>query len=226
MVKLKELREALQSNDPLLIEEIYERIYDDYYKLVYYIVIKIVKDTEDCIEITNDVFLKAFNNISKFDINNNQSSIKSWIVRIAKNEAINFYNKQKKHNIVLDDEYIEKIDSPDIDKFLLLVESINFFTEVIIFNLGLADAIAESKSRPLELKPKTLTYGAFLLLVEEFKEILTEEELDILMFRIYYDLKLREIAEYYNSTTSVIYTKYQNALKVLKEHYKKGDFHE
>ena len=46
------------------------------------------------------------------------------------------------------------------------------------------------------------------------------------MFRIYYDLKLREIAEYYNSTTSVIYTKYQNALKVLKEHYKKGDFHE
>ena len=182
MVKLKELREALQSNDLLLIEEIYERIYDDYYKLVYYIVIKIVKDTEDCIEITNDVFLKAFNNISKFDINNNQSSIKSWIVRIAKNEAINFYNKQKKHNIVLDDEYIEKIDSPDIDKFLLLVE--------------------------------------------EFKEILTEEELDILMFRIYYDLKLREIAEYYNSTTSIIYTKYQNALKVLKEHYKKGDFHE
>ena len=182
MVKLKELKEALQSNDLVLIEELYERIYNDYYKLVYYIIIKIVKDTEDCIEIVNDVFLKAFNNIEKFNIYDNKSSIKSWIVRIAKNEAINFYNKQKRNNTLLDDEYISNTISPSIDKFLLLID--------------------------------------------EFKEFLTEEELDILMFRIYYDMKLREIAEYYESTTSIIYTKYQNALKKLKDYYKKGDFHE
>ena len=46
------------------------------------------------------------------------------------------------------------------------------------------------------------------------------------LYRIYYDMKLREIAEYYETTTSIIYTKYQNALKKLKDYYKKGDFHE
>lgn len=182
MVKLKDLKEALLKGDSFLIEEVYENIYNDYYKLVYYIIIKIVKNVDDCNELVNDVFLKAFNNIDKFDIYNSKSSIKSWIVRIAKNEAINFYHKHKKDNTINDDEYINN--------------------EV-------------SKSNK-----------DFLYFINEFQEFLTSEELDILIFRLYYDMKLREIADYFNTTTSIVYTKYQKALKILKEHYKRGDFDE
>lgn len=182
MIEIKELKEALLSNNEIIIEEAFERIYIDYYKLIYFIVIKIVKDSESCKEIVNDVFLKAFNHIDKLDLNDHKSSIKSWLVRIGKNEAINFYNKQKKDNIIFDDEYINKEVSYNSDNFLKLID--------------------------------------------EFKNFLTEEELEILMFRIYYDMKLKDIAEVYSSTTSIIYTKYQKALKILKEHYKRGDFNE
>lgn len=182
MIEIKELKEALLSNNEFIIEEVFERIYTDYYKLIYFIVIKIVKDTESCKEIVNDVFLKAFNHIDKLDLNSGSSSIKSWLVRIGKNEAINFYNKQKKDLTVLDDEFVNKTIISSNDNFLRLIE--------------------------------------------EFKSFLSEEELEILIYRIYYDMKLKEIAEILNSTTSIVYTKYQRALKILKEHYKRGDFNE
>ncbi len=180
MVSIKELKKALSSNDQQLIEDIYESIYMDYYKLIYYIIIKIVKDQESCKELVNDVFLKAFNNIDKLDLESPSSSIKSWLVRIAKNESLNYLTKEARNRTSLDNETIEK-----------KVENSN---------------------------------DNFLNLIAEFKEFLTDEELDILMFRIYYDLTLKEIAEYYNTTTSIIYTKYQKALKILKQYYKKGDF--
>ncbi|MBR2891101.1 MAG: sigma-70 family RNA polymerase sigma factor [Bacilli bacterium] len=181
MIEIKELKEALLSNNSLLIEEVFEQIYNDYYKLIYFIVIKIIKDPESCKEVVNDVFLKAFNHIDKLDLNTHNSSIKSWLVRIGKNEAINFYNKQKRDNIVLDEEYVNK---------------------EVSYN------------------------DSFDRFIDEFKNILTEEEIEILVFRIYYDMKLKEIAKYYNSTTSIVYTKYQKALKILKQHYKRGDFNE
>ena len=56
MIEIKELKEALLSNNEIIIEEAFERIYIDYYKLIYFIVIKIVKDSESCKEIVNDVF--------------------------------------------------------------------------------------------------------------------------------------------------------------------------
>lgn len=180
MIEIKELKEALLSNNEIIIEEVFERIYIDYYKLIYFIIIKIVRDTESCKEIVNDVFLKAFNHIDKLDLNSSSSSIKSWLVRIGKNEAINFYNKQKKDQTILDEEYVSKTISSSNDNFIRLID--------------------------------------------EFKTYLTEEELEILIYRIYYDMKLKDIAEILNSTTSIVYTKYQKALKILKENYKRGDF--
>ena len=65
MVKLKELREALQSNDPLLIEEIYERIYDDYYKLVKDIT-NLYKSKDDSRKEEIENFQEQMNNILFF----------------------------------------------------------------------------------------------------------------------------------------------------------------
>ena len=173
----KKLKAALKSKDKLIIDEVYEEIYNEYYKLVYYIIIQIIKNKDETEELVNDTFLKAFNSITKF---HEDTSLKSWIVQIAKNTAINQFNKNKKSNTILDFDYIMNLESSvqtDYDE-----------------------------------------------LTSEFRQYLSIEETNIVIFRVYYDMKLKDIAEYYETSINDIYGKYQKAIKTLKKHYKKGDF--
>ena len=55
---------------------------------------------EDAEEITQDVFVKAFNHLSSFG---GQSSLSTWLCRIAYNEAINFIRKKRKDLINMND---------------------------------------------------------------------------------------------------------------------------
>lgn len=171
------LKHALKLGTKEALEEVYEDIYNEYYKLIYFIVIQILQDAYLAEEAVNDVFLKAFNNIDKFL---EDTSLKSWIVKIAKNHSINIYNKNKRENVVIDEDYIMNIPNQEQTDFKELIK--------------------------------------------EFRQYLTVEETNIVLFRIYYQMRLREIAEFYNSNTNDIYTIYQRALKILKQHYKKGDF--
>lgn len=171
------LKHALKLGTKEALEEVYEDIYNEYYKLIYFIVIQILQDAYLAEEAVNDVFLKAFNNIDKFQ---EDTSLKSWIVKIAKNHSINIYNKNKRENVVIDEDYIMNIPNQEQTDFKELIK--------------------------------------------EFRQYLTVEETNIVLFRIYYQMRLREIAEFYNSNTNDIYTIYQRALKILKQHYKKGDF--
>lgn len=171
------LKHALKLGTKEALEEVYEDIYNKYYKLIYFIVIQILQDAYLAEEAVNDVFLKAFNNIDKFQ---EDTSLKSWIVKIAKNHSINIYNKNKRENVVIDEDYIMNIPNQEQTDFKELIK--------------------------------------------EFRQYLTVEETNIVLFRIYYQMRLREIAEFYNSNTNDIYTIYQRALKILKQHYKKGDF--
>lgn len=171
------LKHALKLGAKELLEEVYEDIYNEYYKLIYFIVIQILQDSYLAEEAVNDVFLKAFNNIDKFQ---EDTSLKSWIVKIAKNHAINIYNKNKREQVIVDDDYI-----------------------MTICNEEQSD---------------------FHELIKDFRQYLTVEETNIVLMRIYYQMRLREIADFYNSNTNDIYTIYKRALKILKQHYKKGDF--
>lgn len=173
----KKLKLALKSKDKLIIDEVYEEIYNEYYKLIYFVILQIIKNKDETEELVNDTFLKAFNNITKFQEN---TSLKSWIVQIAKNTAINQYNKNKKSSTILDFDYIMNLES---------------------------DAVTD-----------------FDELIQDFRQYLTIEETNIILFRVYYDMKLKDIAEYYETNINDIYAKYQKALKTLKKHYKKGDF--
>ena len=173
----KKLKIALKSKDKLIIDEVYEEIYNEYYKLIYFVILQIIKNKEETEELVNDTFLKAFNNITKFK---EDTSLKSWIVQIAKNTAINQYNKNKKTNTTLDFDYIMNLES----------ETPTDFDE----------------------------------LIKEFRQYLTIQESNIILFRVYYDMKLKDIAEYYETSINDIYSIYQKAIKTLKKHYKKGDF--
>ncbi len=177
-MKTKDIRKALQSQNEETIQILYEDLYNEYYKLLYYVVIKMVKNDNDTEDIVIESFRKAFNNIDKFDLSRPESNFKAWLVRIAKNEVINFINKNNKQRKEYIDEDIKATNS-NFDKF-----------------------------------------------IDEFKEILNDNELDILIFRIKYNMKLIDIASLYDTDTNHIYNIYKTALKKLKKYYKQGDFDE
>lgn len=51
-----------------------------------------VKNREDQLDVLQEIFIKAYKNLNNFDI---KMSFSAWIYRIAHNEAINWYRKQK-----------------------------------------------------------------------------------------------------------------------------------
>lgn len=67
-------------------EEAYEILIQRYQQPVYNLVCRLLNDPSDACDIVQEVFLKVFRNIGSFRGN---SSLKTWIYRIAVNEAYN-----------------------------------------------------------------------------------------------------------------------------------------
>jgi RNA polymerase sigma-70 factor (ECF subfamily) len=72
-------------------ERAFEGLVDRYQKAIFNLAYRMVDDYEDAKDITQVVFLKAYENLAGFD-----PSLKfySWIYRIAINESLNFLRKK------------------------------------------------------------------------------------------------------------------------------------
>lgn len=98
----KLIKEYLSGND-----DAFDLIYYATQKSVYLSIKLIIKNNDDVEDLMQDTYIKALANISKYQFGTNFSA---WISRIARNNAINFYNKNKR--VVL----MEEIDVPDEDE--------------------------------------------------------------------------------------------------------------
>lgn len=78
-------------------------IYKKYYKVVYKNIFLRVRQVEITEELTNDVFMKINENLSKYD--ENKASLYTWIINIANNVVIDNWRKSKMNNIVSIDSY-------------------------------------------------------------------------------------------------------------------------
>lgn len=96
---IKKIKKAKKEERNTLLEE----IYNEYYKLVCFIISKYIRNRSDIEELANDVFIKFFQNIYSI-----RSSIKYYLTTTAKNTSINFL-KQKNKNVVFDDELVFSI---------------------------------------------------------------------------------------------------------------------
>ena len=67
-------------------------IYKNYYKLIYSGIFAIIKNKEITEELTNDVFLKAF---ESFELYTEDISFRAWLRKIAKNKAIDYIRSEK-----------------------------------------------------------------------------------------------------------------------------------
>lgn len=112
------LKRAIELKDITYIHQIFEEIYNTYGKLVYFTIMKYVKNSMDVEDLTQDVFISFYNNISKNDIKN----IKYYLVVSAKNKALNFLKQQQK-NLILDETVIQSLEDTtnmNTDYFKLL----------------------------------------------------------------------------------------------------------
>jgi RNA polymerase sigma factor (sigma-70 family) len=67
-------------------------IYEEHKVLVYNLALNYVQNSNDAEEITQDVFLKVYQNLGKFE---QRSSVKTWIYRIAVNKSLDFLKERK-----------------------------------------------------------------------------------------------------------------------------------
>lgn len=121
-----------------------------YLKSIYSFVYKNVGNSDAAEDITQEVFVKAWKSIKRFDKN---KSFKTWIFTIAKNSSIDFLRKKKIATIVLtENSAIEKSD--------------------LINNIEQKNTVAKIHNALKELSP---SYQAVILLKNEsnltFREI-------------------------------------------------------
>lgn len=104
-VQDERLVEGLRAGD----EAAYETLLDRFQQPVYALVQRLIEDRSEAGDVTQEVFLKVFRNITSF---RGQSSLKTWIYRIAVNEAHNrrrWFGRHRKPEVGLEAEQNGKV---------------------------------------------------------------------------------------------------------------------
>ena len=80
--------------DPLTKEEAFKKLVTEYKERLYWHIRKLVLDHDDAHDVVQNTFIKIHLNIDKFREN---SSLFTWMYRIAYNESLRFLNKNNKN---------------------------------------------------------------------------------------------------------------------------------
>lgn len=82
------LEEYKRSNDQSLLNTLMKRYHDS----IYYMILKMVNNTEDAEDLTVEAFTKAFMNLDKYVP---KYAFSTWLFRIASNNVIDFLRKKR-----------------------------------------------------------------------------------------------------------------------------------
>ena len=109
--------------------EAFRELVETYKTRVYQTAYKILRNSEDAWDVSQDVFCKIYGKIASFGGNNNFSS---WIYKITINLSIDYFRKKKRKKEVTFEEKIEYGDNKDIKKEIENKELVNKFYEVLL----------------------------------------------------------------------------------------------
>lgn len=112
-------------------------LFDLYNKAMYNIGVRLLGNTDDAADITQETFIDVFTKIEQFQ---GTSTFGAWVKRIMINKSINHLNRRKIHFSLDENEQIEQEETPDEDQTQLmhqLNESISTLPEGcrVIFTL-------------------------------------------------------------------------------------------
>lgn len=101
--------------------ELFALFLDRYSRSLYTLIIQIVSSPEDAEELLQDVFLKAFQTLGRFQGNSNFST---WLYRIAYNSAISFTRKRKRPECAyIEERVIDNVPDDDADQIMVMSDS-------------------------------------------------------------------------------------------------------
>ncbi len=93
-VALKEQTLLDQLKNPVTRAYAFEQVVRDHQEMLYYHIRRMVIDHGDTDDVLQNTFLKAWRYLDRF---RGDAAIKTWLYRIATNEALTFLNQKKKH---------------------------------------------------------------------------------------------------------------------------------
>lgn len=99
MEEIKGLVKRSQEKD----KDAFSRLFDFYYDKIINYVFRRTLDVEYSKDITSNVFLKALDNINSFKWKNGIDSFNAWIFKIATNEINQYFRKQNRYKLIIDD---------------------------------------------------------------------------------------------------------------------------
>jgi len=80
-------------------EKSFDHLYEKYHISIYTICYRFIRNEADALELTQDVFIKTYNNLRKF---REKSKFFTWLYRITVNTCISFRRKNKKYDLDLE----------------------------------------------------------------------------------------------------------------------------
>ncbi len=102
----QELLDRIRS--PFTKELGFRQLIETYQKPVYQVIRRMVLIHEDADDLTQNTFIKAYKALDRFEGN---SSLFTWLYRIATNESLTFLEKKKKRFFFSLDDHQEKLES-------------------------------------------------------------------------------------------------------------------
>ncbi len=169
----------MNRNDSLLMQEIVKQLkndnldmFDEFYDLtknqVYVTILSVVKNKMTTEDIMQDTYLRFLNNIHKYKENTN---VVAFIVTIARNLAINYYNKHKKeefHDFSLyEDTYVNETED---NKLLDLVYQTLEGKELDVFIMHVIDDLKHKEIAKIMKKPLGTITWLYNKAVKKMKE--------------------------------------------------------
>ena len=108
-------------------EDTFEYIYELTKKGVYIVIYNVVKDHDVTQDLMQDVYLKMLNSIGQYQ---KKTNFYNWLLMIAKNQAIDYYRREKKILHMDETDFQESFqtheENPDeIDQFNRLISVLN-----------------------------------------------------------------------------------------------------
>lgn len=173
----------IESDDSLLVKQCleekkraFEELVDKYQKPIFNVAYRILHNLEDAEDVTQAVFVKAFQNLRTY---NSGYKFFSWIYKIAVNEAINCRGARKPvheldSNIASKDKSPEKIyDDCEIEEQVnVALGKIKREYQLVIILKHFQDCTYQEMSEILDLPVKTVKSRLFSAR-QQLKEILT-----------------------------------------------------
>jgi RNA polymerase sigma-W factor len=80
-------------------EKAYDILLQKYHNSVYNLVYRMVRDTHESEDLTQEAFIKAFNSLKQF---NEEYAFSTWLYKIATNNCIDYFRKRKLQTYSLD----------------------------------------------------------------------------------------------------------------------------